>query len=184
MNQTTIWNEYLTILADPPWAERGGGKIKRGADRHYPLMKTPVILEVIQYADCWRPARDAHLWMWVTNNHLEGGLWVMKKLGFRYITNWPWFKGDEEDFASGSAPIGLGQYQRGQHELLLFGVRGRAMVPPTHLRHGSVIFERKREHSKKPEKSYRIIEDTSRAPRLEMFAREPRDGWDVWGNEV
>ena len=107
--------KFKTIYADPPWAEQGGGKTKRGADRHYNLMKTKdiVALPVSDLAD-----DNAHLYLWVTNNFLEDGLKVMKAWGFKYITNIVWIK---------QGPVGLGQYFRGAHELLLFGVRG--MVP-------------------------------------------------------
>ena len=81
--------KYKTILADPPWQEQGGGKIKRGADRHYPLMKTEDIknLDVGSLADdsCW-------LYLWVTNNFLKDGLEVMEHWGFRYVTNFCWAK--------------------------------------------------------------------------------------------
>ena len=81
---------YRTILADPPWLERGGGQIKRGADRHYPLMPTADIcrLPVSGWA-----APDAHLYLWVTNNFLAAGLEVMKAWGFRYVTKIDWYKG-------------------------------------------------------------------------------------------
>jgi len=168
--------EYRCILADPPWQERGGGKIKRGADRHYPLLKTPDIIRVMLTAPQWRPcAAGCHLWLWVTNNFLEDGLHVMKALGFRYVTNAVWAK----------ARMGLGQYLRGQHELLLFGVMGRlngeARAQPTLIGGDRV---HKTTHSKKPQESYEAIERVSPGPRVEFFARQRRDGWDAFGNEV
>ena len=94
--------KYKTIYADPPWREQGGGKIKRGADRHYPLMKTKDIkalpVKDIADDDCW-------LFLWVTNNFLKDGLEVMEEWGFRYVTNFVWTK---ERF-------GIGYYFRGQH---------------------------------------------------------------------
>lgn len=172
--QVPLWTEYRTILADAPWNERGGGKIKRGADRHYPLMKKAEIIRTMMEAPCWRPCGSCHLYLWVTNNHLRDGLCVMAALKFRYITNVVWVKDR----------IGLGQYFRGRHELLLFGVKGRAMMPDTADMWPSVIEEARREHSRKPEQAYRLIEATSPGPRLEMFARHQRDGWDSWGNEI
>jgi len=162
---------YGTIVADPPWNEQGGGRIKRGADRHYPLMKTPQIIEAILQADIWNPANDCRLYLWTTNNFLPDGLHVMQALGFRYITNIAWIKDR----------IGLGQYHRGQHELCLLGVRGRTVgkvKPPT------VIHAKRTEHSRKPEEFYIMIESCSPGPRLEMFARSSRPGWTTWGDEI
>jgi len=100
--------KYKTIYADPPGNEQGAGKIKRGADRHYQLMRTEDIknLPVQDIADdeCW-------LYLWVTNNFLKDGLDVMEHWGFKYITNLVWAKNT----------IGLGFYFRGQHEICLFG---------------------------------------------------------------
>jgi len=163
---------YHCISADPPWNETGGGKIKRGADRHYPLLKTPDIIRVMLASDVWRPNANCHLWLWVTNNKLPDGMLVMQALGFRYVTNMAWVKDR----------IGLGQYLRGQHELCLFGVRGRQKslsrkVP-------SVIVAPRGEHSAKPKEAYEAMEKVSPGPRLEMFARGQREGWDVWGNEL
>ena len=168
--------EYRCILADPPWLERGSGKVKRGADRHYPLLNTPDIIRVMLTAPQWRPCTEGcHLWLWVTNNFLPDGLHVMKALGFRYVTNAAWAKDR----------IGLGQYLRGQHEILLFGVRGRlrsssrstsSLLGGRQLPRGA--------HSAKPEAGHVAAEQVSPGPRVEFFARQRRDGWDAFGNEV
>jgi len=163
---------FACIVADPPWNERGGGKIVRGAQAKYPLMKTPQIIECMLTAPVWRVAENAHLWLWVTNNYLPDGLHVMKALGFRYVTNMAWYK---------DRP-GLGQYLRGKHELCLFGVRGRLKGLSRSV--ASAFFSERGEHSAKPQEAYDAIERVSPGPRLEMFAREPREGWTVWGNEV
>ena len=164
--------KHRTIYADPPWNETGGGQIKRGADRHYPLMKTPQILE---YMSKVQVDENAHLYLWVTNNYLKDGLYVMEKLGFRYVTNLVWVKDK----------FGLGQYFRGQHELLLFGVKGKL---PYKSRAGSdrttVIKEPRTIHSKKPTILYSIIEETSYPPYIELFARNRRAGWASMGNEL
>lgn len=173
--------EFRVIVADPPWHERGGGKYKRGADRHYPLMKTLDITNLLaeQINERFDVAADAHLYLWVTNTYLPDGLRVVEALGFRYVTNVAWVK----------PSIGIGQYFRGAHELCLFAVRGRGVDPRT-------ITERRdlpgvlradyrrdasgrRVHSGKPEEFYNLVEARSRGPYLELFGRRPREGWTV-----
>lgn len=181
---------FATQTIDAPWPERGGGN--RGANAHYPLIaKKHDILRIVLESGCWRPAENAHLYLWVTNNYLPWGLWLMDALGFDYKTNFPWVK---------TGSMGLGQYGRGCHELLLFGVRGRGyavktpatvrtdflvgaprpVYPPGHPKQGRVI------HSAKPEKFYELVEKRSVGPYLQMFARAERANpdWYVWGNEV
>lgn len=162
---------YHTMLADPPWWEVGGGKIKRGADRHYALLKTPEIIEVLRQVPM---AEDAHLYLWVTNNHLLDGLQVIEALGFRYITNLVWVKDS----------IGLGRYFRGQYELCLFAVWGKTLMKAEPTNVSTVINAKKREHSRKPDEVYPIVERTSFPPFVEVFARTRRAGWDVVGNQA
>ena len=163
---------YTTILMDPPWTERGGGKSKRGADRHYPLLRTQEMPAVIYGSGVFNPAPNAHLYMWATNNFLSDAMWLMKCLGFAYKTNVCWVKDKK----------GLGQYFRGQHELLLFGVRGRGPLARTDRKNLSTVIQAERsKHSKKPIEAYHHIEARSHGPYLEMFARERRNGWDAWG---
>ncbi len=164
---------YRTLVIDPPWPERGGGVIKRGADAHYPLLSVADIGEVIASADLWTPDADCHLYLWATNTHLPAGVALMGRLGFRYITTLTWAKDR----------IGLGQYFRGQTEHVLFGVRGSLPVPPDQ-RLSTLFMARRLEHSRKPDRFYEIVEQVSPGPRLEMFARRRRVGWDVWGNEA
>ena len=202
---------FHCVQADPPWLERGGGKIKRGADRHYKLMKTVDILDLM--LDTFEEvgvAEDAHLYLWVTNNFLEDGLFVMNGLGFRYITNVAWVKvkndwpkiidqliGDDglelnpitwAKVLADAVRIGIGQYFRGSHELCLFGVRGKFMRPKKAL---PTVFHAPRpkeagkdKHSKKPERIYEICESTTKGPYLEMFARSLRPGWSSFGDEL
>lgn len=160
---------YRCIAADPPWNEKGGS---RGADKHYPLLPTSELPRVMMQSPLWRPAANAHLWLWVTANFLKDGIFVLEALGFRYVSFAVWVK----------PSIGIGQYIRLRHEPILFGVRGRLHTQD----HGvdGVIEEPRGRHSEKPEEAYRRIARVSPGPRLEMFARAPRAGWDVWGNEV
>ena len=166
---------YHTILIDPPWNERGAGKCRRGADRHYKLLTFAEIYELLidELVNKEQIGNPCHLYLWVTNNHLKEGLEILEALDFRYITNLVWAKDS----------FGLGQYFRGQHELCLFGVFGKTQL--TLQRNlSTLITAKKREHSQKPLKMYDLIERASLPPRLEMFAREKRQGWDVWGIEA
>ena len=161
---------------DPPWEEKGGGKSKRGADRHYPVLKKHEIIQVIHQSGYWNPAKDCHLWMWVTDNFAKDGMFVMEALGFRYVRMAVWPK----------PHFGLGQYLRGQHELCLFGVRGRqrSLTRDESSLFGDGKTIKTGEHSRKPDESYGKIERVSPGPRLEMFARRRRENWWAWGNEI
>lgn len=173
---------YQTILLDPPWPEQGAGKIKRGADRHYPLIrkKEDILHTILRARDTdfvYTPHDDAHMYLWVTNNYLEWGLDILAWLGFKYKTNVAWGK-----VSNGKPQMGIGQYFRGAHELLLFGTRGKCMKPE---KAGlTLLLAERTNHSRKPASSYDLIEETSPGPRLEMFARSRRPGWVSWGNEV
>lgn len=165
---------YKTIYADPAWAEVGGGQIKRGADKHYPVMRTKDImaLPVAQIAE-----DNAHLYLWVTNNFLRDGLKVMEAWGFEYKTTITWLKDR----------IGLGQYFRGQTEHCLFGVRGvlpYKVIDGKRAQGTTGFYAVRKAHSAKPAQMRSMIERVSYAPRMELFARERHEGWDVWGNEV
>ena len=168
--------KYRTIYLDPPWMERGGGKIKRGADAHYPLMKTSDIakLHIKSLAD----ENGCHLYMWVTNNFLEDGLKLVKEWGFEYITIITWNKDK----------IGLGQYYRGLTEHCIFASTRKRLpykcVDGKRCQGVTGFYEPKSIHSRKPKKMRQMIESVSYEPRIELFARQHFDGWDCWGNEV
>lgn len=166
--------KYRTIYADPPWNESGGGKIKRGADRHYNLMKTRDImaLPVAELAE-----ENCHLYLWTTNNFLPDALKVMEAWGFTYKTIITWNKDR----------MGLGQYFRGLTEHCLFGVKG---VLPYKEADGkrcqgkTGFYAPKGEHSAKPTEARSMIELVSYAPFIELFARQETENWDCWGNEI
>lgn len=168
---------YKTVYLDPPWFESGGGRIRRGADRHYEIMHTKDILRLLQKDIVPLLDDNCHMYMWVTNNFLKEGLWLIEQLGFKYITTITWMKDK----------IGLGQYYRGQTEHCLFARRG--MLPyktkdGKRLQGTTGFIEKKREHSRKPNYMRKMIEDVSYEPRLEVFSREIITGWDSYGNEV
>ena len=175
--------KYRCIQADPPWEERGAGKIKRGADRHYPLMKASEIAAMGGQVMRVAHPKGCHLWLWVTNNKLKEGLHVMGAWGFRYVTNLAWGK-----VRNGSVQIGLGQYLRGSHELCLFGVRGKIPYQRTadgkRVTQPSLVLAARTRHSAKPRLAVDAMERVSPGPRLELFAIGERPGWDVWGDEA
>ena len=127
-------------------------------------------------------AEPAHLYLWVPNALLPEGLRVMEAWGFQYKSNLVWRKIRKD---GGSDGRGVGFYFRNVTELILFGTRGknaRTLAPGR--RQVNYLESRKREHSRKPDEQYEIIEACSPGPRLEMFSRGSRAGWDVWGNQA
>ena len=169
-------NKYKTIYIDPPWMERGGGKIKRGADRHYNLMKFDDIakLPIEKLAD----ENGCHLYLWVTNNFLPDAIELLKIWNFEYITTITWMKDK----------MGLGQYFRGMTEHCIFATTKKRLpykiIDGKRQQGKSGFYEPKTIHSKKPKTMLKMIENVSYGPRIELFARDIKDGWDCWGNEV
>ena len=170
--------KFRTVLIDPPWNQRGGGKIKRGADRHYGLMKEKEIQNAIdeQISECME--KNAHMYMWVANNHLPEAIRIIENLGFKYITNIVWAK----------SRFGLGRYFRGQHEICLFATRGRGWGVRSEANNVSSLLGKSlispTRHSAKPQEMYDLIEARSQGPYLELFARNTRPGWSSWGDEI
>ena len=162
------------ILADPPWHYEisAPGREQSHPAQHYPVMSFGDICAqpVAEHA-----AESCLLFLWTTAPCLEQAFEVIRAWGFEYKSNVVW---DKEI-------MGMGHWVRGQHELLLIASKGSPPLPPTESVPASVIRERRREHSQKPEAAYRIIEAMYPAlPKIELFARQARPGWDVWGNEV
>lgn len=176
--------KYKTIYADPPWPEYGGGKIKRGADRHYDLMtvKDIIALPVSEISE-----DNAHLYLWSTNNFIPDALGVMQAWGFKYKTKITWVKANIHGNSFTLQNPSLGQYYRGLDEICLFGVRGHLpykIINGKRQQGRTVICAPRREHSRKPNEMRKMIEKVSYSPRIELFARERFDGWDAWGNEA
>lgn len=229
---------FRTVELDPPWLERGGGKIKRGADKHYDLLPTPKILDVVAECPLFYFEENAHMFMWVTDNFIKDGLWLMDNLGFDFKRTFQWVKVKGKpkrlDFDTGIAVqpdhekgcgafeayeyifdtkkhygctcgaaekfdlelrYGIGQYARGAHEMMLFGVRGKGLdesvfsgarnIPSVFFAPNPKDDDGKRIHSRKPNASYELIEARSKGPYLEMFARRQySEQWTCWGNEI
>ena len=173
---------FGTILADPPWQfQNRTGKMAPEHKRlsRYPTMTLDDICDLPVEAIA---AARAHLYLWVPNALLPEGLRVMDQWGFRYKSNLIWYKIRKD---GGPDPRGVGFYFRNGTEILLFGVRGKDVRTLAAGRsQENILVTQKREHSRKPDEQYGLIEACSWGPRLEMFARGPREGWNVWGNQA
>ena len=173
--------KFGTVLADPPWRfQNRTGKI---APEHKRLNRygTLALEEICALPVSEIVADPAHLYLWVPNALLMEGLQVMAAWGFAYKSNIVWHKIRKDGGPDGR---GVGFYFRNTTELLLFGTRGKnARTLPPGRSQVNYVATRKREHSRKPDEQYPIIEKCSFGPRLEMFARGPRKGWTVFGNQ-
>lgn len=171
---------FKTVLADPPW--RFANRTGKVAPEHRRLDRYSTMtldgIKDIPVADA--AASNAHLYLWVPNALLPDGLAVMQAWGFRYVSNVVWAKRRKDGGPDGR---GVGFYFRNVTELLLFGVRGSMRTLSPARRQVNLIETRKREHSRKPDEQYDLIEACSPGPFLELFARHPRAGWTVWGDE-
>lgn len=171
---------FSTILADPPWQfQNRTGKV---APEHKRLLRYPTMnLEEIKQLPVGKlAAADSHLYLWVPNALLQEGLEVMKSWGFTYKTNLIWYKIRKDGGPDGR---GVGFYFRNVTEMILFGVRGSMRTLKPGRTQVNLMSSRKREHSRKPDEIYDIVEDCSPGPYLELFARFSRPGWQQWGNE-
>ncbi len=171
---------YSTILADPPWQfQNRTGKV---APEHRRLLRYPTMnLEEIKQLPIDRlAATRAHLYLWVPNALLQEGLEVMRSWGFTYKTNLVWSKVRKDGGPDGR---GVGFYFRNVTELILFGIRGSIRTLQPGRTQVNLLASRKREHSRKPDEIYDLVEKCSPGPYLELFARFPRPGWHQWGNE-
>ena len=180
--QTARARKFGTILADPPWQfQNRTGKV---APEHKRLNRygTMQLEEICALPVAEIAADPAHLYLWVPNALLPDGLKVLDAWGFRYVSNIVWHKVRKD---GGSDGRGVGFYFRNVTELLLFGVRGknaRTLAPGRS--QVNMIQTRKREHSRKPDEQYTIIEECSWGPRIELFSRGKRKGWEAWGNQA
>jgi N6-adenosine-specific RNA methylase IME4 len=175
-------HQFATILADPPW--RFLNRTGKMAPEHRRLSRYGTISadEIAALPVSQLAAPTAHLYLWVPNALVPEGLKVMEAWGFQYKTNIVWHKLRKD---GGSDGRGVGFYFRNVTELVLFGVRGknaRTLAPGR--RQVNYVGSRKREHSRKPDEQYEIIEACSPAPYVELFARGKRKGWVVWGQQA
>ncbi len=173
---------YGTILADPPWQfQNRTGKV---APEHKRLSRYDTLsLQQIKTLPVVHAAAPiCHLYLWVPNALLPDGLEVMKSWGFQYKSNLIWHKIRKD---GGSDGRGVGFYFRNVTEIILFGVRGKnARTLDRGRTQVNYLSSRKREHSRKPDEQYSLIEECSHGPFLEMFARGNRPNWTSWGNQA
>jgi len=168
--------QYRTIVADPPWVylKRSEDETHRGRTP-YPTMPTHAIADMY---DKWKPplkdafSDDAILWLWTTNAHVEEAVFVLKYWGFTYKTMLTWVKDK----------MGVGDWLRGKTEHCLLGVRGKPTWTLTN--QTTALIAARREHSRKPDEFYALVESLSPGPYLDLFARTTRKEWRPWGNEL
>jgi N6-adenosine-specific RNA methylase IME4 len=173
---------FRTVLADPAWQfTNRTGKV---APEHRRLARyaTMTVDEICALPVPAIVAETAHLYLWVPNALLPDGLRVMAAWGFTYKSNIVWHKIRKD---GGSDGRGVGFYFRNVTELVLFGARGKnARTRDAGRRQVNYLATRKREHSRKPDEIYDLVEACSHGPYLEMFARGARPGWTVWGSQA
>jgi N6-adenosine-specific RNA methylase IME4 len=169
---------FNVILADPPWQYDFAETDNRAIENQYPTMD---VVEIANLTDSGGVsiqgviAPDAVLFLWATSPKLREALIVMDGWGFDYVTQAVWVKDR----------IGMGYWFRQQHETILIGRRGSFSPPGQELRRSSVIDARRGDHSAKPDAAYDLIETMfPDASRLEVFARQAREGWAVFGNQL
>jgi len=160
--------EFDVILADPPWTY--DINTRGSPDDHYDVMSDNEIYDIKIPS-----SENCVLFMWGTAPKLPEALKVIEAWGFIYKTHMVWIKDK----------IGTGYYFRGKHELLLVAVKGKPLIPEEKDRPESVLIAPRTTHSTKPEQTYSIIERMyPNSKYLELFARNTREGWKSWGNEI
>ncbi len=171
---------FKTVLADPPW--RFANRTGKVAPEHRRLDRysTMDLADICTLPVAEAVAANAHLYLWVPNALLPDGLRVLEAWGFRYVSNIIWAKRRKDGGPDGR---GVGFYFRNVTEILLFGVRGSMRTLQPARSQVNMIETRKREHSRKPDEQYALIEACSPGPYLEMFARHAAPGWTTWGDE-
>ncbi len=163
--------KYSIIYADPPWQYDFSATECRKIEKEYSTEANSKLIK-LNLPDM---PKNSVLYLWATAPKLREALSVMSEWGFEYKTHSIW---DKEI-------IGMGYWFRGQHELLMVGVKGKVPPPPQEMRVSSILHERRGKHSKKPETIYEWIEKWYPKQKwIELFARKKRDGWTVWGNEI
>jgi N6-adenosine-specific RNA methylase IME4 len=176
----SVSGHFGTVLADPPW--RFANRTGKMAPEHRRLSRyaTMTLQDIMELPVAHLLLPKSHLYLWVPNALIREGLEVMQHWGFTYKTNLVWYKVRQD---GGPDRRGVGFYFRNVTELVLFGTRGTLRTLAPGRRQENIIVSRKRQHSRKPDALYDIIEQCSPGPYLELFARQERPAWTQWGNE-
>jgi len=171
-------NKYEIVYADPPWGYNDKSKHRGGAVRYYDTMS---VEDIMNFPVKDIIANNAILFLWVTFPFLQAGLNTIEAWGFKYKTiGFNWIKFNKK---TPSLFWGMGHWTRSNSELCLLGIRGKPkrICKSVH----SVIIDKVKKHSQKPDAvRKRIVELMGDLPRVELFARDQSDGWDVYGNEI
>jgi len=166
--------KYQTILADPPWQQGMRGHYNNSPNAAKVLPYQTMMVAEIKALPVGDIAEvGCHLWLWTTNQFLRAGFEVMEAWGFKYLAPITWVK-----------PSGLGNYFIHRTQTVLFGYKAKCVFPLARYKPTVLIATDPHNHSEKPGASYDLIESISPEPRIELFARARRFGWDCWGNEV
>jgi len=165
--------KYKLIYADPPWQYRNkttGRNNKSGAASKYDTIS---LEDLCKYPISHITEKDAALFLWCTTPLLPHGFEVMNAWGFEYKTTIYWRKIMSQ---------GLGNWFRGQVEVLLVGVKGK--LKPFHCQKANFLQTKVGKHSQKPKQIYGLLESLDLNPKIELFARDRIQGWDAWGTEL
>lgn len=168
---------YRLIMADPPWrfvTRSAKGVTAKGAGGQYACMSLDDI-KGLPVADL--AAADCVLWLWATNPLLPQAFDVVEAWGFTFKTAGHWVKTTK----TGKLAFGTGYVLRSAGEPFLIATRGR---PKTSRSVRSVVMAERREHSRKPDAAFDAAAKLIDGPRVELFSRQPRPGWDTWGDEA
>lgn len=167
--------KYRCILIDPPWPQRMSGQYstsrkKRAEKLPYQTMQ---VVDLMKLPVRSVSSEDCHLWLWTTNQFIEEGFLLMRAWGFKFLAPIHAVK-----------PSGLGNYFVHRSQTILFGYKEKCRFPLARYKPNVINVGDPKRHSEKWDETYDYIEAISPGPRLELFARRKRPGWDVWGNEV
>jgi len=179
--------KYQIIYADPPWLfhrkmkSSGKGGSYLALERHYKT-KTTKFNDLKKLNVAGITAETAMCFMWTTDGHIKQAIDLMESWGFKYKTvGFYWIK----KYQSGKQVCFMGAYTMKCGELCLLGTKGSATKLIKNPKVRSLLEEKRQEHSKKPDEARkRIVSFVGDIPRIELFARQKTEGWDVWGDEV
>ena len=166
---------YQCILVDPPWKQTMTGKYKAAKNQRPDRLpyETMSLEQLLRLPVRLLGAEDSHLWLWTTNQTIEDGFALMRAWGFKYLS-----------MVHAIKPSGTGNYFVHRSQTLLFGYKAKCRFPLQRYKPNVIDVPQPKRHSEKWDETYDYIESISPGPRIELFARRKRDGWDVWGNEV